>query len=122
MLRDGFIKGSSAIATHGLSGGLETMLAQMLLGIMFFEIRLVTKSSPNNACRRTWWWAVQNREVQAKAISRFVGLFSHQAANASRWVHKHYVSFGKLVRLANTGILHSYQIICHAKLHFETPY
>jgi hypothetical protein len=41
-------------------------------------------NAPNNACRRTWWWAVQKSRVQAKAFSRFVGCLSHQAANASR--------------------------------------
>jgi isochorismate hydrolase len=43
----------------------------------------------NNACRRTWWWAPLFELVQAKAFVRFVGWFSHQAANASRWAAKH---------------------------------
>jgi hypothetical protein len=32
-----------------------------------------------------WWWAVQKSRIQTNAFFRFVGWFSHQAANASRW-------------------------------------
>src|SRR5262245_32161577 len=49
----------------------------------------VKAENAQHSVQRTWWWAVQNGGVQAKAFVRFVGWFSHQAANASRWAATH---------------------------------
>src|SRR5262245_12151713 len=50
----------------------------MLYGIMFLRVELVALSSPNTACRPTWWWARQKSRVQAKAFFCFGGWFPHQ--------------------------------------------
>jgi hypothetical protein len=60
------------------------MLAQMLYGIMFFVSKLVTVSSPNNACSGLGGMHREKGRVLARSFFRFDGWFSHQATNARR--------------------------------------
>jgi hypothetical protein len=57
--------------------------AAVVLGFSFGVLRSVLP--PNQACSGPGGGPCKNGGVQAKAFVRFVGWFSHEAANAHRW-------------------------------------
>ena len=87
MLLEGFVIGSSAIATHGLSGDSKPCWRNCFAGIMFLGVELASQIAAQQCVHPTWGGLrVFLGSFLASAESRFDGEFtlSPQAGNAGR--------------------------------------